>query len=341
MAKSIRQRFWTLVSLAALGVLWAGLWVLHAVGDDPKDQPAAPAEPHPDRAALEQAQRRIAPLVEKLTKPAPGDWLYHHREPGQSFRQWLDSDPPLPNEVRKAIYIQPIGPIDKTRRQIVQATVEVLGCSYNLPVRALEPVGLEAIPASARRTSRWGERQLLTGYILEKILLPRRPKDAAALLGLTAEDLWPGKGWNFVFGQASLRRRVGVWSMRRFGDPARSDRARRTVLLRTIKTALHETGHMFGMAHCTAGMCLMNGSNSLEESDLRPLTLCAACMAKACVIGRIDPARRYRRLEAFCRKHGLDAQARQFAARAEALDDREQGAGPGRLPQRPHTQHRP
>ena len=52
---------------------------------------------------------------------------------------------------------------------------------------------------------------------------PRRPEDAVAVLGLTTSDLWPGEGWNFVFGQASLRDRIGVWSLYRFGDPERSD----------------------------------------------------------------------------------------------------------------------
>ena len=39
------------------------------------------------------------------------------------------------------------------------------------------------------------------------------------MLAITAFDLWPGPGWNFVFGQASLTERVGVWSMARNGDP--------------------------------------------------------------------------------------------------------------------------
>lgn len=30
-----------------------------------------------------------------------------------------------------------------------------------------------------------------------------------AVLGLAALDLWPGEGWNFVFGQANLTERRG------------------------------------------------------------------------------------------------------------------------------------
>jgi WD40 repeat protein len=38
------------------------------------------------------------------------------------------------------------------------------------------------------------------GYILHEVLEPQRPTDALAYLALTGSDLWPGKGWNFVFG---------------------------------------------------------------------------------------------------------------------------------------------
>ena len=68
-----------------------------------------------------------------------------------------------------------------------------------------------------------------------------------AYLALTASDLWPGQGWNFVFGEASLRQRIGVWSIYRNGDPETDFQL---CLRRTLSTASHETGHILGMAHC-------------------------------------------------------------------------------------------
>src|SRR3712207_7363776 len=38
-------------------------------------------------------------------------------------------------------------------------------------------------------------------------------------------------------------------------------------LLRTLKIAAHETGHMFSVRHCTKYECVMNGSNHLGETD--------------------------------------------------------------------------
>ncbi len=71
--------------------------------------------------------------------------------------------------------------------------------------------------------------------MLDKVLRRRLPDDACVFLALTASDLWPGAGWNFVFGQALLRERVGVWSIYRNGDPTESDDAYRLCLRRTIK----------------------------------------------------------------------------------------------------------
>jgi HSP20 family molecular chaperone IbpA len=78
------------------------------------------------------------------------------------------------------------------------------------------PSPVDADKAEARLAN--GVLRLST-YLLYEVLEPDRPEDALAYLALTASDLWPGEGWNFVFGQANLRRRVGVWSLYRNGDP--------------------------------------------------------------------------------------------------------------------------
>jgi archaemetzincin len=164
-------------------------------------------------------------------------------------------------------------------------------------------------------TPTWGDRQILTGYVLD-LLKRRRPADAVAVLGLTTADLWPGEGWNFVFGQASLRDRVGVWSLYRQGDP-HAEYA--TCLRRTLKTAVHETGHMLGIAHCTAYECGMNGSNHRAEADARPLWFCPEDEMKVWWACRVDPRTRYERLVEFAGAHGLDREARFWEKSLAAL----------------------
>ncbi|MBA3684159.1 MAG: hypothetical protein H0W72_02845 [Planctomycetes bacterium] len=143
-----------------------------------------------------------------------------------------------------------------------------------------------------------------------------RPDDAIAVLGLTATDLWPGEEWNFVFGMATYDQRVGVWSVARFGDPAQD---RLGLLRRMLKTALHETGHMFTMHHCTAWNCLMSGSNNLRETDRRTMDACPECTAKIWVLSGCDPAARFQALAKLAGEHDLDAEQAQWLKAAETL----------------------
>jgi len=266
-------------------------------------QPAAETEA--DRA-LPEKYRKLLPLHTPLGKPQPGDWLDRHHEPGQTYQQYVRSHPVRPDAKRRVIYIQPLGEFNPTQRKIIDRTAEFMEIYFGLPVKIREDIPLSVIPADARRTHpTWGDKQILAPYVLFQVLPPRMPKDAVVFLALTTSDLWPGRGWNFVFGQASLAKRVGVWSIYRNGDPTKSDEAFRLCLRRTLQTATHETGHMFSMLHCTRFECNMCGSNHRAESDRRPLALCPHCLAKLCYATGVDPAKRFEKLIAFCKKNGL------------------------------------
>jgi len=274
-------------------------------------------------ARLVSAMDKLRPLHKTLGKPRPGDWLASHPEPGQTFRQYLATRPVTPRGKRHVIYIQPIGEFSASQRKVITLTADFMGRYFSVPVKTRDDLPSSLIPKRARRVhpSR-GVKQILTGYVLAEVLKPRLPDDAAAYLALTATDLWPGPGWNFVFGQASLRDRVGVWSICRNGDPDQSDASFRLCLLRTLKTATHETGHMFSMWHCIAYDCNMCGSNSRVESDRRPLVCCPECMAKVCWSTGADPVDRYKKLAAFCETQGLNAEERSYSRSLKALRGR-------------------
>ncbi|MEM7165115.1 MAG: archaemetzincin [Planctomycetota bacterium] len=259
---------------------------------------------------MEDVIARLEPLHERLGPPQPGDWLTDHPEEGQTFAQYLLCDPKLPTTQRRKIYVQPLGDFTTSQRQIVDKTADFLGRYFALPVVVQPDLPMDVIPENARRVHpSWGVKQILSTYVLHELMAPRLPADAAAAIALTATDLWPGRGWNFVFGQASLRQRVGVWSMNRNGDPDASDAAFRLCLLRTLKTATHETGHMFSVLHCTAYECNMCGSNHREESDRRPVALCPECVAKICWGCDVDPVARFDSLVEFCETEGLADEA--------------------------------
>lgn len=263
-----------------------------------------------DNSQLPPQIQKLIPLHTPLGKPLPGDWLTNHFEVGQTYRQYVGDAPVRPDERRRVICIQPLGDFTATQRKIVRLTAEFMGLYFQLPVRVGDDLPLSLVPESARRKSSYsGGPQLLTGFILEQVLKPRMPEDAVVMIAFTASDLWPGEGWNFVYGWASPTDRVGVWSICRYGNPEESDEAFRPVLRRAMKIATHETAHMFSMQHCIFYECCMCGVNHLEETDRHPPWLCPQCLAKLCYATNADPAKRFQEMQAFAETHGLDREA--------------------------------
>lgn len=256
---------------------------------------------------------QLRPLHQRLGPPKPGEWRTDHPELGQTFEQYLRSKPTLPDATRRVLAIQPLGDLGEQNRKMIRLGADYMKRYFSLETRILPDVPASAIPARARRKHpTWGDKQILSTYVLEKVLRPNLPADAAALIAFTASDLWPGGGWNFVFGEADLRERVAVWSMYRNGDPTKGPEAFRSALVRTLKIAVHETGHMFSLQHCTAYRCVQGGVNSLEEEDRAPLWLCPECVAKILFATGADARQRYQALAAFCREQGLTVEAEHF-----------------------------
>lgn len=274
------------------------------------------------KSVISKSIRKLKPLAEKIPPAQAGEWLATHEERGQTYAQYVRSRPNVLTRERNVLYVQPIGEFSETQQRLVTLTAEYLTIYFNCDVKVLDTKSEQTIPAAAQRNHpEWGDHQLLTSHILEKILAPELPRDAFATIAFTTSDLWPGDGWNFVFGYASFRDRVGVWSLSRFGDPDEGNESFRKCLLRTIKVATHETGHMFSMPHCTAYRCNMQGSNSLVESDRQPLALCPECHAKILLACGVDPVVRYGELIAFCEREKLVEPLEFFRAAKLVLSD--------------------
>jgi archaemetzincin len=252
-------------------------------------------------------ERKLRPISDSLPPPRKGDWLAEHHEPGQTFAEYLNSKPVHKTNKLHTIYLCLVGDFTEPQRRILKLTQDYLAVLFDCEVKVHRQIALASIPANAKRTHpTWGDSQLLTGYILHEVLEPDRPADALAYLALTASDLWPGRGWNFVFGEADLRERIGVWSIYRNGDPG-SDFL--FCLRRSLTTATHETGHILGMRHCTAYSCLMNGSNHQEEKDRRPMHLCPVCLRKLSWNLSIEPIPYLTGVKTFCSQNGFDTEA--------------------------------
>lgn len=270
----------------------------------------ADEQPPQARASREQrearAQRAIAPLFSRRDPPRPGEWLASHHEEGQTFEEFRAASE-YRNFSRKTLYIQPIGALSAKQLALLDDIEVALRVFFGKPTKRLPPIDDDApgTPITWRRNPHTGAVQLSTRSILEH-LEPTVPQDAQAVLALTATDLWPGNDWNYLFGQASFDKPVGVWSIARMGDPEK-DYAR--TLARALKLALHETGHMFGLKHCTAYRCGMSGTNNLAETDRAPMAFCPECERKLWWALGLDIERRYAGLIAFAKARGLAHEA--------------------------------
>lgn len=293
---------------------------------------AEPAFALPDEAARRraigdlrglgaQAQAAFAPSDDfaPLPTPGPGDWLSLNAEPGQTFADYRAWGGNRVKASRDVLYIQPIGtlrsgaPSWTTMQRFIEAY-------FTLETRVLPARPVAEVNVGMR--SHRGGRQLLTGTVLAG-LRAQVPRDAYAVIGVTSEDLYPEDDWNFVFGQASFRERIGIHSVARYFPSfyGESDRgARERIHRRTYIVLAHEIGHMFGLEHCTHYHCVMNGSNGLRETDRSPLHLCPVCLRKLdLALGGTDHRRRYAGLASFLAGHGLAADAAWYRERARRI----------------------
>jgi len=281
---------------------------------------------------IQISEEKFFPLLELQQlkiPPEPMDWMAMHPEPGQSFVQYIKSNPLRPDNTRKYIYISLLGDFDPKQKEIIQQTAQYMEDYFGLPVKFADPISLAHVPDFAKRIHPLTkDHQVLTTYVLEDVLMAQKPEDAFSYIAFTTSDLWPGAGWNFVFGQASIEDGVGVWSIYRNGDPNKSEEDFKLCRLRTIKTGTHEIGHMFSMHHCVYFECNMNGSNHRLESDRRPLWLCPICLMKLTWNTGQDTLERYQHLLKSSRTLGLEKESRFFERSIEQLEKKGRGDTP-------------
>ena len=265
----------------------------------------------PTKGLPQPLQRALEPGddFQSIPEPEPSDWLRSHPEAGQTFDQFTHSLPNRPDNHRGKLYLQPLDSFNESAGPALDPLRRFTAAFFMMEVVVLPSSDWIEARITSRRNPWTGRRQLLTGDILNA-LEARLPKDAFALLGITMTDLYPDPSWNFVFGQASLRERVGVYSFARYdprfyGQPVSAD-SRKLMLRRSAKVLAHETCHMFGIEHCVWFHCLMNGSNHLAESDARPLHLCPVDLRKLQWSIGFDAVERYRRLRDFHRQEGFE-----------------------------------
>jgi len=231
-------------------------------------------------------------------KPPEFSWrTIHKNETYEPFGNYIIRDPFSLTPKHDKIYILPLGSFTEKQKEIVTETCHFVEAIYGMNVVQLPVRKMPDVPDSMKRDI--GITQYKTGYFIDSYLSINEYSDAAVLIALTSEDLFPSESWNYVFGLASFYERVGVWSMRRLGYPDNDTLLYRLCLERTCKIATHEIGHMFCLKHCVRYPCIMNGSNGLGETDITPQFLCPDCLEKMAWNLETTPSAHFKRMLAY------------------------------------------
>lgn len=231
---------------------------------------------------------------EDIEPPEPGEWLESQldKTPDQSFETFAASRPNVPDRGRRTIYLQPLCDVAELQQAPFPegpwpswAVLEQVVRVFYAP---LQVVALPAVPMSSLRPKPQSRKndygsQYNARQVLDALKQLSVPKDAYCTLAVTMLDLYPRDDWNFVYGLASLSERVGVFSfIRHTPDQQKPPAVREGEMLHdSMKTMLHEIGHMFGLKHCTFFNCLMRGNNGKGiEHQPNYLHLCPVCLRK-------------------------------------------------------------
>lgn len=115
---------------------------------------------------------------------------------------------------------------------------------------------------------------------LMKALARAVPADGIRLLGVTEADLGLPV-LTFLFGQAQLNGPVALVSLCRlrqefYGMPPDEELLRQ----RSIKEALHELGHTFGLTHCAQPACVMSLATHIGLVDSKGESYCGPCASR-------------------------------------------------------------
>jgi archaemetzincin len=244
---------------------------------------------------------RIADNDEKLLPAKEGQWRFEHKEKRQSYDDFVAFKKEVVDPQKQSISIVPIGKFTALQQKQIGLIKSYLEKFYQLDVIIEQALSDATIPEDARRMRANDNQQLLTSYILDSMLAPIKQKNTIAMMALSAKDLYPDDGWNYVFGLANYSKAVGVTSIYRLQDSVVSEVNFKKCLRRLMKI-----GHMFGIHHCLDAQCVMNGSNSLWETDQQTLRLCSHCQRKIHTNNKYDEVKRLNDLMVFFKENGME-----------------------------------
>ncbi len=169
------------------------------------------------------------------------------------------------NATAGKVHILPMGSIPAS---VIGAVEKALSETYGLEVLKHSEIPLPVASFNIER------RQYLSFVVIEEIAIMRLEGIA---LGIADEDFY-AQGLNFVFGEADREKQVAVISLARLRKEFYGGSPDKDLLIqRAVKEAVHEVGHVLGLAHCPNPACVMHFSNTISHTDLKSAEPCSLC----------------------------------------------------------------
>ena len=167
----------------------------------------------------------------------------------------------------KSVTICGVGLVDKS---ILEYLAECIESRYSLTCKISS--GMENPEYAYNKI-----RDQYNSKLILKHLLRQCSNDTLRFIGVTIVDLYVPI-LEFVFGLAQIEGQCSIVSLHRlypkfYNRPPNPD----LVLIRLLKTSLHELGHTFGITHCRDRRCVMYSSTRIEHTDFKHPDFCLTC----------------------------------------------------------------
>ncbi len=184
-------------------------------------------------------------------------------------------------KTEKKIYIRKIGDINNTILEELKDGLNKIFNKFNLSIKILN----DEMPLKQSDYNK-ARQQYFADPILNRLFQYSINKQFFRTLGILDVDIYSA-GLNFVFGIATapenkLLKFYGtcIISVTRLRQEFYNYESNEELFKsRTLKEAVHELGHTFGLRHCK-NYCIMRFSNHLGETDEKPVEYCDSCLSK-------------------------------------------------------------
>jgi archaemetzincin len=181
--------------------------------------------------------------------------------------------------MKQSINLLQIGELDRSILRTLKKNLKWCLKNFNLSIEVLD----EVIPLTKVEYNSL-KRQFDANSIMQNLYHAYKTQRGFRILGVMDRDIYANR-YNFIFGSArnpdkiyapySPVALISVYRLREKFYGLKENQA--LFELRVLKEAIHELGHTFGLFHCEND-CVMIFSNSIEDTDNKPLQFCSRCI---------------------------------------------------------------